>query len=83
MKSDLLRLAVLCFCWNPRPVNTNLGDYPCFSHSQCRGTLPMILPTWIAGNMGWAVLDTFGLPLVTGLVGGQSIFPITAPAFTF
>ncbi|ORY31551.1 hypothetical protein BCR33DRAFT_544797 [Rhizoclosmatium globosum] len=66
------------------PVDTYLGTYPC--------TLPTYripwnftnnLPLWAAANTEMAVLESVGLPLATGIIGGITASPNAAPGRNF
>ncbi|KAI8608178.1 hypothetical protein BC830DRAFT_30848 [Chytriomyces sp. MP71] len=77
-------LWVLSFFMDWAPVNTYLGDFECTTLSyNTPWNFASDMPTYVAANIEWGILDSFGLPLESGIIGGLASQPNAAPNSNF
>ncbi|KAJ3291595.1 hypothetical protein HDU79_002209 [Rhizoclosmatium sp. JEL0117] len=79
-----LSLWALSFFVNWQPVDTYVGTYPCsYLSYNSPWNFTAEFETWVGANMEFAKITTYGLPLVSGLIGGSCATPSKAPARDF
>ncbi|KAJ3003904.1 UNVERIFIED_CONTAM: hypothetical protein HDU68_005443 [Siphonaria sp. JEL0065] len=77
-------LWIMSYFMDWEPVETYLGSYGCTTPSyRVPWNFTDDLPQWAASNAQLAILESYGLPLASGLIGSQGAIPNIAPSSTF
>ncbi|KAJ3121197.1 hypothetical protein HK100_012490 [Physocladia obscura] len=79
-----LSLWTLSYFMDWVPTQTYLGDFDCVPVTyNTPWNFTDDLPTFIAANSELGLLQVFGLPITSGIIGGYSAIPALAPATSF
>ncbi|KAJ3017764.1 UNVERIFIED_CONTAM: hypothetical protein HDU68_011491 [Siphonaria sp. JEL0065] len=77
-------LWIMSYFMDWEPVETYLGSYGCTTPSYLvPWNFTDDLPQWAASNAQLAILESYGLPLASGLIGSQGAIPNIAPSPMF
>ncbi|KAJ3129182.1 hypothetical protein HK100_008783 [Physocladia obscura] len=77
-------LWTLSYTMNWTPIYTYIGDYPCIQLTyKNKWNFTKDLSIYAAADEEFGILDSVGLPMATGIIGGFTSKPNAAPATQF